>query len=666
MWNAFCDVVKEVILIFVPKMTNKSNKFPVWMTNDAKRLRKSKIRLWNRYREDKSYNNLVEYRLASNRVISSYKKAKADFENNLAKRIKNNPKAFYNYVRSRSKTKDKVGPLKDENGSVIMDSNGMCKLLNNYFSSVFTSENIDKIPDTKAVFKEDQDKNLHDVAIMQSVVYEKLKILKQNKAPGVDNLDSGFLKEVAGIISYPLAIIFKQSLDTGMVPIDWKQANVCAIFKKGQRTSPGNYRPISLTSHVCKVLESILKDKILEHIDKYALLNPSQHGFVKHKSCLTNLLEFISFVSDCMDNHKKVDVIFLDFQKAFDKVPHKRLLAKIKSFGITENVYKWIESWLIGRKQRVVLNGSYSEWKTVASGVPQGSVLGPLLFLLFVNDMDESIINQLLKFADDTKLFGCVSSQEGVDLLRNDLRSLIQWSEDWQMLFNVEKCKVMHFGANNTKENYSINNTVLSVVKEEKDLGVIIQNDLKVSEQCSKAVKTANRILGMISRTFQNKSKEIVIPLYKSLVRPHLEYCIQAWCPHLIKDIKLIENVQHRATRMIPELRGKSYEERLIAVKLTTLETRRLRGDLIEMFKILKGLDKIRLSITANTLSNPRGYHSLKLFKQRFNTDIGKFVFANRIVDEWNKLSEEIVSCSSVNSFKNKLDHYLKNCRGLT
>src|SRR6267154_1205041 len=243
-------------------------------------------------------------------------------------------------------------------------------MLNNYFSSIFTSENVEKIPEAKSVFKEDQGEKLQDIEITQSLIHEKLKMLKQNKALGVDNFDLGFLNEVADVISYPLTKIFRKSLESGLMPSDWKQANVCAIFKKGQNILPKNYRPVNLTSHTCKIFESILKDKILEHIDKYSLLNPSQHGFVRNKSCLTNLLEFVTFVSDCMDDHKEVDVIFLDFQKAFDKVPHKRLLAKLKSFGIIEKVYMCIESWLSERKQRVVLNGSFSEWKPVTSGVP--------------------------------------------------------------------------------------------------------------------------------------------------------------------------------------------------------------------------------------------------------------------------------------------------------
>ena len=205
---------------------------------------------------------------------------------------------------------------------------------------------------------------------------------------------------------------------------------------------------------------------------------------------------------------------------------------------------------------------------------------------------------------------------------------------------------------------------VLEVVNVESDLGVIVQNDLKVSQQCSKGVKTANKILGMINKTISYKSEVVILQLYKSLVRPHIEYCIQAWRPRLIKDISLIESVQHRATRLISSLKGLSYNDRLSKLKLTTLETRRLRGDLIEVFKIIKGFEKIDSSrLFSFAESNLRG-HSLMLFKNRFNTSVGKFSFGNRIVDEWNMLPEDVVSSNSVLNFKIKLDEYLKNGRG--
>jgi ribonucleases P/MRP protein subunit RPP40 len=215
-------------------------------------------------------------------------------------------------------------------------------------------------------------------------------------------------------------------------------------------------------------------------------------------------------------------------------------------------------------------------------------------------------------------------------------------------------------------QQYSMEGKILDVVHEERDLGVIIQDDLKVSQQCSKVVKTANRILGMIYRSFTYKSKEVVLKLYKSLVRPHLEFCVQAWRPHLQKDIMLLEKVQRRATRMIDNFQKLSYEERLSKLKLTTLETRGLRGDLIETFNIFKGFTDVNKDYFFDLSSGSLRGHSLKLFKSRFVTNCGKFLFSNRVVDEWNLLTEDIVSCDTVNGFKNKLDRYLECCRGLT
>ena len=222
----------------------------------------------------------------------------------------------------------------------------------------------------------------------------------------------------------------------------------------------------------------------------------------------------------------------------------------------------------------------------------------------------------------------------------------------------------MHFGNTNSKSQYVMGGQPLQVIAEEKDLGVLISDNLKVASQCAKAAMTANRILGMISRTFTSRDKGTILLLFKSLVRPHLEYCIQAWRPYLQKDINLLEKVQHRATKMIANFGILPYEERLRRLKLTTLETRRLRGDLIEVFKILKGFENVNYS-NFFTFSNSqlRG-HSLKLFKTRFNTNCGKYLFSNRIVEEWNLLTEDLVSCSTLDSFKNKLDHYLRYCRG--
>jgi hypothetical protein len=317
------------------------------------------------------------------------------------------------------------------------------------------------------------------------------------------------------------------------------------------------------------------------------LIKSSQHGFVAKRSCLTNLLTFIDKVCCDVDCGLQVDVVYLDFKKAFDKVPHRRLLAKLEAHGIEGLTLRWIENWLSSREQRVVVNGYFSTWTSVESGVPQGSVLGPLLFLIYINDIDSGIINALLKFADDCKLFGCVTTAHELESMKADLATLAKWSKEWLMPFNISKCKVMHFGHNNQAAAYNIDGNDLATVTNELDLGVIVKNDLSVSLQCAKVVKTANRIIGLIKRTFTSRDEKVLLPLYKSLVRPHLEYCVQAWCPHLKKDIDLIENVQHRMTKLINGVQYFEYVDRLEMLNMTTLQVRRLRGDLIEVLRCL-------------------------------------------------------------------------------
>ena len=349
----------------------------------------------------------------------------------------------------------------------------------------------------------------------------------------------------------------------------------------------------------------------------------------------------------------------MDFQKAFDKVPHKRLIVRLEEIGIKGKLLSWIKEWLNGRKQRVVINGKASQWKEVDSGVPQGSILGPLLFIIFINGIDDGIVSDILKFADDTNIFVKAGTRDSVIKLRADLQILCNWSEKWQMKFNTEKCKVMHIGANNLKAEYYMEGKKLEEIMEEKDLGVIISSNFKVAKQCIKAANKGNQILGLIKRTIACKSKAVILRLYKSLVRPHLEYCIQAWRPHLVKDIELLEKVQRRATRMIEECAGKTYKERLKIVGLTTLECRRMRADLIEVYKILKGFEGIeeKLLFTRH-ISNTRG-HTMKLYKNRVNSDVLKYSFANRVIEHWNKLPENVINVNSINSFKNKVDKYL-------
>ena len=248
--------------------------------------------------------------------------------------------------------------------------------------------------------------------------------------------------------------IWRKSLDEGSVPIDWKTANVRPIFKKGSRKEAGNYRPVSLTSQICrpKLLESVVRDSIVNHLETNKLIADSQHGFMRGRSCLSNVLVFLDKTTRLTDEGKAVDTVYLDFAKAFDKVPHERLLRKIEGHGITGKLLRWIREWLRNRKQRVCVQGSMSSWRDVTSGVPQGSVLDHVLFLIYINDLDSGILSNILKFADDTKVFGKATSDADRMRIQSNLDRLDKWSGDWLMAFNVEKCNVMHCGKSNSKE----------------------------------------------------------------------------------------------------------------------------------------------------------------------------------------------------------------------
>ena len=546
-------------------------------------------------------------------------------------------------------------------GNIISQGFLMAEDLNGYFSSVFTKEDICSLPVADAKFQEAKSEYLGPLVVTPELVAKKIKAMKDNKSPGVDGIPPKLLMETVEQISIPLAIVFNLSLKEGVVPFEWKEANIIPLFKKGSRNKSENYRPVSLMSVICKLLERLIKDHMVDFLVKHKLLNSSQHEFLKARSCLTNMLCFLEEITKWIDVGSPVDIIYLDFQKAFDKVPHQRLLHKLNAHGIGDSITDWIEQWLTDRRQRVVVDGEVSNWKSVLSGVPQGSVLGPILFLIYINDLDDSITSNVLKFADDTKLFRKVNTDGDKQHLQNDLDRLVKWSEKWQMVFNFGKCKCLHTGHGNLNVNYKIGDTVLGTTVKEKDLGVTISADMKVSEQCGIAASKGNQILRLIRRNITYKGKKLIIPLYKAIVRPHLEYCIQAWRPYHKKDIDTLERIQRRATKMIPELRDLSYEERLKECGLTTLETRRLRGDQIEVFKILNGYENIdrNMFFSLKKDSRTRG-HEVKLVKDQCRLDIRKHSFSQRTINEWNKLSTDCVTASSVNMFKNKVDTYLR------
>ena len=327
----------------------------------------------------------------------------------------------------------------------------------------------------------------------------------------------------------------------------------------------------------------------MSHLTDEQLLHSDQHGFRPRRSCTSQLLEVLDDWSNTIEAGSSVDALYLDFKKAFDAVPHQRLLSKLDNYGIAGNLKKWIASFLEDRQQQVVVRGCTSPWSSVISGVPQGSVLGPILFILYINDLPGAVNRSVKIFADDTKIYRNVSPSSGSAELQRDLKAVTSWSEKWQLPFNEQKCKSLHVGNKNPCHAYTMPGKMLQQVHQEKDLGIYLDSELKFWKQAAAAAAKGNQLLALIKRFFLCIDVVTLPLLYKTLVRPHLEYGNLIWGPFNRADQRLIERVQRRATKLVHEIKHLPYQDRLRHLDLPSLYYHRRRGDMIAMYQMLNG-----------------------------------------------------------------------------
>ena len=422
---------------------------------------------------------------------------------------------------------------------------------------------------------------------------------------------------------------------------------------------------LDFQNFVCKILESIIRDHIITHMTENNLFSPRQFGFISGRSTTLQLLHVLNIWTEILDQGGSLDIIYCDFMKAFDKVPHKRLLLKTEKYGITGNILGWIQSFLSNRTQCIKIKNSISKSAPVTSGIPQGSVLGPILFVLYINDLPEVVDSKsmIFLFADDTKIFRRIDSQADNTQLQKDIDSLIEWSNKWLLKFHPDKCVSMSMGGNNKHHEYHMGDHTLAVSECEKDIGVYIDYQLKFDTHINTMINKANRILAITRKTFDYIDRDSFNQIFKGLVRPHLEYATPVWSPHLERQKEAIENVQRRATKLIPGLTHMTYPDRLQSLELPTLAYRRARGDMIQVFKLMSDKDCYDKSLpnllTAST-TGLRG-HDYKVFMDRPSKDIRKYNFNIRITKNWNSLPSHIVKASNLLNFEKKLDLYWKN-----
>lgn len=437
-----------------------------------------------------------------------------------------------------------------------------------------------------------------------------------------------------------------------------KFANIVPVFKKGKRSCAANYRPISLTSICCKVFEHIIHLSISSHLESLNILCNEQHGFRKRRSCETQLTVTIADLAQCIDSGEQIDAILLDFSKAFNRVPHERLCAKLHYYGIRGNLLLWIRQFLTGRHQQVIVDGFSSDTSHVTSGVPQGTVLAPLFFLCYINDLPEAVCSKLKLYADDALIYATIHTDADRAALQDDLHTLTDWANKWQMSFNPTKCEHIKFTnkRNPLPSKYYIDDQLICEVHCIKYLGVNIDHKLTWNNHVNTITNKANSVRAFLQRNLKSCPAKIKYHCYTSLVRPILEYASTAWSPHTQCNITKIEQVQRRSARFITDdyAYTSSVTNMLNSLDLPTLECRRDLSTNVLMYKIVNKLVDIHAPQLIPVSSNTRG-HSQRFHHLHARTSTYANSFFPRAIRSWNALPPNAINQPTLALFKQDL-----------
>lgn len=667
-WDQFIKPVYAAIRQCVPTKvkTNKARKFAAKKKrypNHINRAVNKKAALWRKLRIDKSAANKAAYSCQAalcRKLIFEYQKS---LELLLIK--KDNLGSFYRFINKQLSSKSGIGPLKSSANNIVTNDCEKAKMFSNYFSSVFTSDDgvvpvfNQRVPDGVG---------LDTVIFSSDLICKAVNKFRNGSASGPDGIPPSFLKQFKGVLSGPLCILFRYLFDLNELPVEWKSANITPVFKKGLSSDISNYRPISLTSTFCKLFERLVQQQLLQYLYHHKLITRHQHGFLARHSTCTQLLECINDWSLALRNRHAVDAVYFDFAKAFDTVSHTKLLQKLSCYGINGSLLNIISNFLNDRCQRVVLPDGTSDSKIVTSGVPQGSVLGPLLFLLYINDIADYFTDKVCikLFADDIKIYFEIVNDTDPAIFQSSINYISEWADIWQLQLAPAKCQHIRVGLarNATNVQYSLNNNILSTADKCRDLGVIVDSHLTFNEHIDSIVSRAHLRASQILRCFASKDPETLFKAFTTYVRPLLEYCSPVWSPVTIGNINRIESVQRRFTKRLNGLAFVPYDERLLLLNAERLEIRRLRTDLITCYKIMHGYVDMTVNdfFTFNTNSNTRG-HPFKLFVPDSRINARAHFFCVNVISLWNDLPDHIVCSVSLNCFVSQLKNFdLSRC----
>lgn len=656
--NTFYDVLYSTLDVFVPKIKRMRSSFPKWFSPELINLIKQKKAAHKKYKQTNSeldYNNFSQLRnLCKNSISLAHQTYLRQTENAITYDIK----CFWRYVQSKTKDIKTVPTRMYYNNNLASDGVAVANFFCEYFKSIYSKSNHVDVAFEYIVSQ----LHIPSLNVTCDEIGKCLNELSVKKGPGPDGLPPSLLRHCSDSLIKPLFLLFNMSLDSGVFPSIWKHTFIVPVFKSGNRNDVRNYRPISIQSAIPKVLDKLVSIAF-QQLFKNIIVS-QQHGFYSSRSTCTNLFPYVNFIYDSMEEGFVVDSVYTDFSKAFDRVNHKLLFAKLKAYGIDGTLLAWIISFVTNRYQQINVNNFKSSKFTVPSGVPQGSHLGPILFSIFINDIGLCLNSDFLLFADDLKLFRKIVSHADCVILQNDLENLVQWCTDNDMHLNIDKCKHIRFSKkrDNVVFNYYIENELLQSVSVIRDLGVLLDSSLSFVNHIDFIVSRAMRMSGFIKRiTLNFTNVRCLVILYVSLVRSILDYNCIIWAPVYNVHIDRIERVQRKIVKALcykANIRCDSlnYEQLLQYFGFHPMHIRRNYFELCFAFKILNGHISCSDILSTFNLRIPpfdARFHSL-LLKDYRRTNYGCNSPLQRIVRIVNKLNNvDIIGISFASFIRN-------------
>lgn len=652
LWLTFKDIVFECVERFIPKIVKKTECRNPWITRETLHLQRKLKRIKSKRAKshDKAAYTPLIANLSGELKLQIARDKERYHETSLPTFIKTSPEKFWRLITPTSRSIDSF----TISGQRTCNEEIVCSAFNNHFKSVFTCDN-GILPDFSISLPP-----IPDLVISENGILNLLLNLDVKKSTGPDGIPNAFLKRYAEWCSRYLFILYTHSLNEGQLPDDWKIAKIKPLHKAGDKSSIPNYRPISLISTSCKILEHIIHKHIITFLNSHKVLTNVQHGFRRGFSTNTQLVEITHDFAQAINEGKQTDAIFMDFQKAFDKVSHAKLLHKLTCILQNKKILDWITAYLTNRRQFVTVKNTSSKHAPVNSGVPQGSVLGPLFFLLYINDIVTDLSVHIRLYADDCVLYEKITSVDDQIKLNRNFLKVISWCDKWQMPVNFAKTVFMRITLKKDPLlfQYSTNNTILSEVTQYKYLGLWITKNLSWSKHIDFVVAKSLRKLFFLRRSLRSTTPSIRLLAYNAIIRPILEYAVVIWDPFTQTDIQKLERVQKKVVRFIYNSYGPtSITKLLLKSKFPNIPDQNRILRLKFLFQLIKGHYAVD---TSHIVHFSLGYgtrqrHNLTISPLMQRTNCFKYSFFPRTIVDWNNLHNDVVTLNTLSAFEESL-----------